>query len=171
MIQHNGVEVHKGYVKFAFEKDSKKLRPNPDMVSWDQHGGKVTVPLMNFFCHWFQTSSASHILVCPSELAILLRALLNRTTSFPSLMEFFEDHLGSESRPWNTLMIPICDYEHQSSAILSDEGFLKFDSGFVKKNNFHAPQKLHEALGKLWCIGTGKTKDTSAWKLASDINS
>lgn len=171
MFQLKGVQAHEGYVQFIFERGSTKLRITPDLFPLDLDEGKVSVAVMDFFSYWFQTSLPSHILVCPSDFAISLRVLLNKTTSMSALLEFFEAHMGSQSHAWSTLIVPICDYEHWSLAILCDDGFLKFDSGFVQNNNFHALQKVHESLAKLWCIGTRKSKGSPAWKRASDIKS
>ena len=170
-IQQKGLRANEGYVQFSFESGRTELRIHPDMIQLDLDEGKVSAGLMDFFSYWFQTSLSSDIFVCPTEIAISLREVLDRSTSLSSLMAFYEGRFGFESHTWSTLLVPICDYEHWSLAVLCEDGFLKFDSGFVQNDNFHAPQKVHEALAKLWCIGTRKSKGSAAWKRANDINS
>ena len=163
--------IQHGCVEFTFDTGSTILWPDPDMALLDDNQGKVRAPLMDFFSLWFQTSLPSDILICPSVFAIDLRDLTDKTTAVGALQEFLKEHLNLGARKWTTLIVPVCDLDHWSLAVLSEKGFLKFDSGFASNTNFHGPQRFHEALAKIWCMALGHSQGSTAWKLACDIHS
>lgn len=163
--------VQHGCIEFTFNTGSTVLWPDPDMLALDDDQGKVSAPLMDFFSLWFQMSLSPEMLVCPSVFAIELRDLTNKTTKIHALQEFSKEYFGLCPRNWTTLIVPVCDFEHWSLAVLSDKGFLKFDSGFLWNPNFHGPQKFHEALAKVWCIGMGHMQGSTSWRKACDIKS
>ena len=100
-----------------------------------------------------------------------LRALTDRSASLHVLRGFYEDNSYIANFKGNLLFIHVLDCMHRSLAVISSEGFVKFDSGYHTNPNFHGPQYLHEVMANIWCMANGHGPGTLEWKRATSIRS
>lgn len=139
------------------------------MHNLDGAEGRMTSPLMDFFCGWKRgRASASGVLLCTSFFWMMVRELKD-CQRLSALQSFFDKKSGLKGLNCGTLLVPIVHHEHWSLAVLSEEAFLKFDS--INNGNFHGPQRLHECFAKVWCMARGHAPGSEAWRRASSIQS
>ena len=163
--------VRGGYLDFSFGEEKIRLTLEGDMEILTVAGMGLSPPLMDWFAKWFEGDIPGNSLICKTEFAVSLRALTNRSVSMHALRGFFEDNSYIANFRGKMLFIPVFDCRHWSLAVISDEGFFKFDSGYHTNPNFHGPQCLHVAMAKLWCMANGFGQGTPEWKRASSIES
>ncbi|KAG0592729.1 hypothetical protein KC19_1G277000 [Ceratodon purpureus] len=98
-----------------------------------------------------------------------LYEVIRKTTDIEALRRCFHMSSGFRHVKGNTIIVPIVNSEHWSLAILSGEHFLKFDSN--SGETLHGSTKLHQSLGKLWCMAVGHEEGSATWVNATDLNS
>lgn len=161
-------DTTRGHLEFLFDSGSTILRPIPDMKALDSQEGLLTTPLMDFFCIWFQSYLPNEVLLCNSLIATSLCTLIKEDDSIDALQRFYSKKSGFRRMKGTTVIVPIVDSTHWSLAILSTSGFFKFDSGAIDSNTFHGGRKLHDCLGKLWCMAIGESEGSPRWNTCTD---
>ena len=159
------------YFDFCFGDEKIRLTEDGDMEILDLSGMGLSPPLMDWFAKWVEGDTPPGVLICKTDFAVSLRILTNRSVSQHALRGFYEDNPYIANFQDKILFIPVFDCRHWSLAVISDEGFYKFDSGYHTNPNFHGPQCLHVAMAKLWCMANGHGPGTPQWKRASSIQS
>ena len=170
-IAREGDHVLRGYLDFFFDEDTVRLKPDPDLEILDRGGIGLNPPLMDWFSAWMQNDAPPGTIIYKTEFAVSLRSLTDRTSALHALQCFYREHSYVRGYKGKTLLVPILDLHHWSLAVISNEGFYKFDSGSVMNPNFHGPQRLHEALAKMWCIVNDYRPGTNEWRTAASIGS
>lgn len=159
----------RGFLTFVFRGGSTILYPTPDMQNIDSSHGKVSSPVMDFFCAIFQDCMPPDVLLCNSLLATGLHNLICNTSDANALQNFYVMSSGFRHLEGSTIMVPIVQGQHWSLAVLSEQFFLKFDSN--GRDSFHGTAELHKALGKLWCMALGHEEGSPMWVNATDLKS
>ena len=170
-ISLGGGPVTEGFLDFSFGEVKIRLSPGADMGILDCCGMGLSPPLMDWFAAWFESSTPPGTHICKTDFAVSLRVLTNHSSSLNALRGFYEDNTYIANFKGKLLFIPVFDCRHWSLAVISNEGFFKFDSGYHSNPNFHGPQRLHEAMAKIWCMANGHGPGTPEWKRAASIRS
>ena len=147
-IARESDHILRGYLDFYFDENIVRLKSDPDLVILDCVGFGLNPPLMDWFSAWMQNDAPLGTIICKTKFAISLRSLPDQTSALHALECFYreQDYKGK------TLLVPILDLHHWSLVVTSNKGFYKFNSSSIMNPNFHGPQRLHEALAKMWCI-------------------